>query len=401
MSEEKKELMKQVAAALDFGTSKVVCLVGELTPYRIEVLGLGTCEYAGFNRGKWNEPENLEKAVYAAVREAEIQSRHKVRSLHVGIPGEFLKVVSGRLAISVAGKDKRISQHDVDRLLQAAGKAYSPDRYKALHRSALYYITDNRPVVSEPVGIRSSKLGAVMSYVLADMLFMSGVSKLLDGLALTAEQYVAVPYAIGQFQIPDESRALGAVLVDVGYLSTDVSIFQGKGIVYQETLPMGGGHITSDIAYCMEVSFEAAEKIKRRFVYGMIAEEGERMTFTDGDRVKRLHADKLQQVVEARTDEIIDAVQRMIRHCGYHMDERTIIYLTGGGFNLMRASRHYIDNRLELKVKLLSPNMANLDSPVYSSAAAVLEYGLMQDEEPEEESGFFAAIRRWFRSLFE
>lgn len=382
--------MKQIAAALEFGTSKVVCLIGEHSSHRTEVIGMGSCDYAGYSRGRWNEPEALEETIYSAVREAELQARRRVRSVFVGVPGSFLRVVSGRIGVPVSGKDKRVSQHDVERLLQAAEKAYSPDRYRALHRSPLYFMTDGHQAVHRPVGMRAKQISAVMSYTLADMLFMKGVTKVLSRLGLQCEAFVATSAAVGSYMLDHVRNEACSVVADVGYLATDVSLYQGRGLVFHETIPIGGGHITSDIAYCLGMSADGAEKVKRRYVYGMLTSEGERMTVSDGDRVKRIRTDELQQVVEARSEELFESIRGVLATCGYLFGEDAVLYLTGGGVNLMRGVRQFASSHLDMKVKLLAPSLGNLDSPLYTGAAAVLQYGLLEGSDEEQSTSGMA-----------
>ena len=72
--------MKTVAAAIEFGTSKITTLIAENSGYnRCDIIGSGTVPYAGYTGGVWNEPERLREAVEASIHAAEVEAKRSVK----------------------------------------------------------------------------------------------------------------------------------------------------------------------------------------------------------------------------------------------------------------------------------------------------------------------------------
>ena len=228
--------MKQVAAALDFGTSKVVCVVGELRGYnRFDIQGSGVCEYDGYRQGHWLRPENLTDVIHTAVREAEIHSRKRVKEIYVGVPGEYCRVVCSKASIDIEGRDNKVTERDVERLLAKTEEIYHPDRYKVVHCTPVYYLTDKNKKIIYPVGVKTTKLSGFISYVLADVFFINDVTKRANELGMEVQTFVSDALAQTLLLVPAEDRDRTAVLVDVGFYNTQVAIVEGDGIDRKST----------------------------------------------------------------------------------------------------------------------------------------------------------------------
>ena len=132
--------MRQTVAAIDFGTSKIVCVIAQKRAgAAYHVLGSGTVPYAGYSDGRWNDIKKLEDATYAAIREAELSAKRKVRQIYVGVPGDFTRAVCGRAKVDVMSKDRRVSKQDVLKLMRRAEQPLRTQHYKILHRRPVYF----------------------------------------------------------------------------------------------------------------------------------------------------------------------------------------------------------------------------------------------------------------------
>ncbi|MDR3086148.1 MAG: hypothetical protein LBU47_07540, partial [Christensenellaceae bacterium] len=169
--------------------------------------------------------------------------------------------------------------------------------------------------------------------------------------------------------VPPEERDRIAVLVDVGYLNTEILFVRGDALVYHEVFGLGGGHITADLAYGLKFTMEMAEELKRKFAFGA----GQDLSATDSSgREVHVSREKAAEIILPRAEEIAEEAQKIIDSAGIRLDSRSAFYLTGGGL-MMRGNREYVSNIFERSVKTPQPMAVKLNSPMYSAALGLLE----------------------------
>ena len=150
---------------------------------------------------------------------------------------------------------------------------------------------------------------------------------------------------------------------------------------------MGGFHIANDISIGMEIPLEHAEQLKRRVQLFTKTEANAAPYYTVTVDDKTIQADTafLQVIVDARVEEICEYISSSIMYSGYKVGERSPVYLSGGGMALMRNASQALSSRLKRNVKIASPQVASLGSPVFSSALGLLDNAFlcMKNEEPK------------------
>jgi cell division ATPase FtsA len=107
--------MKNIAAAVDFGTSKIVTLLAESGGFsRCDIIGSGTVPYDGYMDGGWNEPEKLAQAMRSAISAAELEGKAHIREVYVGVPCEYIRVLTAEAQVQVAAQDGRVTDDEVN-----------------------------------------------------------------------------------------------------------------------------------------------------------------------------------------------------------------------------------------------------------------------------------------------
>jgi len=380
--------MKSSIMVIDFGTSKISCMIADGDSEVCNAQGVGQASYAGFAQGRWLDPEHVADTVFDAVHAAQAMARRRVRDVYIVVPGDYVRVVCGRAAPSQGG-ERRVPDEDMERLKQSTFGDYRSDRYKVIHRSTAYH-TLNARRVDEP----SRRMDGMVGYVLADTLFMRDVQAICNELGLHVCAFVASSLGQAMALIPPEDRARMVSLVDVGYFSTQVAIFQGEGMLFHETLPIGGFHISSDLTFGLDVTLDVAEVIKRRHVFGMdyASDEGMRWVVEKDSRVSHFDNALVQQIIESRCEEIADMVQSSLTTSGFRLSERAPVYLSGGGVAMMRGAQPFLGARLNRPVRIVSPNTAAYHSPNHAALAGACGYLLAYAEQPNQRPGFFARL---------
>ena len=389
--------MKTTVAAIDFGTSKIVALVAETSGrQRCDIVGAGTVIYDGYLEGRWNAPDQLNDAISAAVRAAEEQSHTRIKEVYVGVPGDFCRVRTVEVKVDLQGADPRVTGKDIDALFEKAVEELGEIRGSIIHRSPAWFIVDEGKKTLEPMGMRGYELRAMIAFVIADQFFLEDVQERFRSLGITVNGCLSTPMGQAMLFVPDEERDRGAVLVDIGYLTTEVMIVQGDAIVSLTNIPIGGGHIAADLAYGLEVPLQTAENIKRAYVYGLSAGQS---TFDGTDQAgnaKTFPREKVEQVLEPRAEEICEAVRDAIGASGAKLGKWSPVYLTGGGLAINRGGREFLAAKLDRTVRELPRKAVKLSSPAYSSSLGLLD--LLIDTTANARSG--GGMGGFFRSLF-
>ncbi len=388
--------MKTTVAAMDFGTSKLVALVAETSGrQRCDIIGAGIATYDGYMDRQWNAPGQLNEAIANAVHEAETQSRTRIRDINIGVPGDFCTVRTVEARVELQGADPKVTLKDIDELFARATADLGETEGAIIHRSPAWFMVDDGKKILEPMGVRGYELRAMVSFVIADQYFISDVTERFKALGYNVTGCFSSPTGQAMLFVPDKERDRTAVLVDIGYLNTEVMTVEGDALTYLKVLPMGGGHISADIAYGLDISLTAAEQIKRQYVYGLSAGQTSFEAIGQSGATETFTRDKVESVLEPRAEEICEAIRDTIKESGVKLGNWSAIYLTGGGLAINRGGRDYLSAKLDRPVRELPRKAVKLSSPAYSSALGLLD--LIIDTISSAPSG---GIGGFFRSLF-
>ncbi|MBR3105945.1 MAG: hypothetical protein IKH30_02030 [Clostridia bacterium] len=389
--------MKTTVATIDFGTSKIVALIAETSgQQRCDIIGAGTVPYDGYMEGRWNDPDQLNTYIENAVHAAEEQAHTRIKEIFVGVPGDFSQVRTVEVKIDLQGTDPRVTDKSLSDLFDKAAEQLGQIRGSIIHRSPAWFIVDDGKKTLEPMGVRGYELRAMISFVIADQFFLEDIQERFRALDITVAGCLSTPIGEAMLFVPEEERDRAAVLVDVGYLNTEVMAVQGDAITSLTTIPMGGGHISADVAYGLEITLDSAEQIKRSYVYGLSAGQSS-FDGKDANEVqKSFSREDVEKVLEPRAEEICEAIRDAIADSGVKMSQWSPVYLTGGGLAINRGGREFLAAKLGRTVRELPKKAVKLSSPAYSSALGLLDLLIDTTASVRASSG----IGGFFRSLF-
>lgn len=313
--------MKTTISAIDFGSSKIVTLIAESSgSQRCDIIGAGLATYDGFTDYQWNNSaKDLKQAIDKSISEAEAQAKRKLREINVGVPGAFTRVYAVEVSVTIQGTDPHVQPKHVEKIFDEADKKLYPVRGVVVHRSPAWFMVDGGKKTLEPVGLKGSELKAMVSFVVADTFFLDDVMNQLGELGITVSGFFSSCTGEAMLYLLEEDRDRTAVLIDVGYICTDVMAVEGDAIIFQDTLPVGGGQITADVAEGLGIPMESAEQIKRDYVYGMSTIS---QTYSvsvpqdEGVKTVTFSQDEVAAVLEPRVDEIAEMIQKSITDSG-------------------------------------------------------------------------------------
>ena len=155
----------------------------------------------------------------------------------------------------------------------------------------------------------------MIGFVLADQFFINDVTERLKELGVEVRGFFSTSVGEAMQMIPFEERDHTAILVDVGYLSTEVMAVEGDALIWQKVLPVGGAHITLDLTYGLEKPFDMCEKIKRAYTFNapkntQIEVQGE------NGQMESFSGEQVSMIIDARVDEMLEMIDDAVKKSG-------------------------------------------------------------------------------------
>ena len=388
-------MMKKATAVLDFGTSKVLVLLAEENAYqKVTITSAGMAQYDGFMNGEWNAPSEVSDAIASAIEAAENKVGTRIKEVYVGVPGEFVRVYVIESSVALQGADPKVTSADVEKLQRQATEMLDRPTGVIIHRSPAWFKVDGGQKTLEPVDQKGSALEGMIGFVLADQFFINDVTERLKELNVEVRGFFSTSVGEAMQMIPFEERDHTAILVDVGYLSTEVMAVEGDALIWQKVLPVGGAHITLDLTYGLEKPFDMCEKIKRAYTFNapkntQIEVQGE------GGQTESFEGEQVSMIIDARVDEMLEMIDEAIKKSGIRLGNWSNIYFTGGGLMPMSGARVYAAGKLARNVREATAKTVKLKpAQIYASGSGLLELVYNTIEMEEQDEGLFERIKR-------
>lgn len=383
---------KTQIAVIEFGTSKIVTIVAQNRGIdRLEFVGTGTVPYDGYMNGYWNTPAQMRQRTRDSIAAAELEAKDKIRELYVGVPGEYINICSAEAEIALT--EDGVTDESLELVQDAAADALRVSELggMVLHRSPAWFQVDDGKLTMDPTG-HGTTLRARTSFVIADPQFMQDVAKILGDLDITIKGFLAPTLGEGLLLLSVDDRDRVSVLIDCGYLNTEISVIQGEAIIYHAMLDVGGGHITAELASQLHIPMRAAEQIKRGYVFfpDEFDQNGDMEVYDARGRKLAFSREVVSRPVERVMDELCEKIGLVIQNDVQELlGARSQIYLTGGGIAMMKRAKDYLAEKLGQPVKIAAPRTAEMNSPVYSAALGLMDLTFDSIEREEEQRDSF------------
>ena len=369
-------MRRQIASAIDFGTSKIICIIGEQKDNgNLEILAYGQSNYDGIRKGKFVCEEKIGFAIEEAIEKVQQQVHMRLKKTVVGVPGAFVRtgVVEGQIAPH--GLHGRVDEHDMQLAIEKAKDISVPNGLRLLHAVGKEYKTQNSDWVDSPIGQRADRLWARVSCVFGLESFVNVVQPMFDSLQIDVHDYFAVPQAQVMHIIPKMYRREETILIDVGAWNTDVCVAKNDALSFHSAISVGGESITNDLVEGLGVSVEQALQLKKRYVFGLDTKNSssiEILSNAHNDSIEKVPYEKVKMIIESRAEEICSLAAKRLMKSKVSLNDSSKIYLTGGGLLPMRGSREFVKWRMGLDAKAYSMQSSLMHSQCYSSSISLI-----------------------------
>jgi cell division protein FtsA len=382
---------EHIVVGLDIGTTKICAVVGEILDDRsINVIGVGSHRSTGLRKGMVVNMDSTVESIKRAVEEAELMAAVQINSVYTGIAGSHIGSESAQGVVAL--KKREVTKADVRRAVDTArGCAVpSPDR-QILHVLPREFIVDDQEGIRDPLGIAGSRLEVDVHIVTGAVTSAQNLVRCVSRAGLDVVDIVLQPLASSAAVLSPEEKELGVVMVDIGGGTTDVAIFVEGCIRHSAVIPIGGNHLTGDLAMGLKTAPEEAEKIKLKFgvASNQLLNDDECIEVPSvGGRPPRVMRRTLvAQILSPRVEEMFDLVLREIRRAGYDGMLVAGGVLTGGT-SLLPGMAEVAEQVLNLSVRLGKPIGVGglreiVSNPSYSTAVGLIVHSVSRENEFE------------------
>jgi len=409
-----KKAEKNLIVGLDIGTSKVVAIVGEVTPEgEIEIIGLGSYPSRGLKKGVVINIESTVQSIQRAVEEAELMAGCQIHSVYAGIAGSHIRSLNSHGIVAI--RDKEVLPADVDRVIDAARAVAIPADQKILHILPQEFIIDEQESIREPVGMSGVRLEAKVHMVTGAVSAAQNIIKCIRRCGLEVDDIILEQLASSHSVLTDDERELGVCLVDIGGGTTDIAVFTEGAIRHTAVIPIAGDQVTNDIAVALRTPTQYAEEIKIKYACALtqLASVDETIEVPSvGDRPeRRLARQTLAEVVEPRYEELFTLIQAELRRSGFEDLCAAGIVLTGGS-SKMEGAVELAEEIFHMPVRQGSPQYVSglvdvVRNPIHATGVGLLLFGYqnraLRQTEARIGNGLNAIVQRmksWFQGNF-
>ncbi len=390
----KKKSRNGLVAALDVGSTKVACFVAKTDPSAqgaaARVVGIGYQVSKGVRGGAIVDMEQAEQSILNAVSAAEQMAGDTLHAVLVNVSGGSPTSRTIGVEVSIAGHE--IGDGDVRRVVDQGRAAHAQGERRLLHAIPVGYTIDGSRGIRDPRGMYGERLGVNMHLVTASAGAVRNLETVVGRCRLDIDAFVVSAYAAGLAALVEDEMDLGVTVIDMGGGTTSVAIFFDGNVIHTDCVPIGGNHVTNDIARGLSTPVVHAERLKT--LYGSaVASPADAREIIDvplvgeEDHVQPNHVPKsiLTGIIQPRLEETFELVRSRIEASGFDKIAGRRVVLTGGASQLQGArelAALVLDKQVRMGRPIRLPGLSDqTGGPAFSACAGLLAFAMQTSAE--------------------
>jgi cell division protein FtsA len=420
-----------IVTVLDVGSSKVCCVVAKLKPseegqllrgrtHQARVIGIGHQKSQGVKSGVVIDLDRAEHAIRLAVDAAERMAGLTVDSLIVNLTAGRLKSRSFSATINLGGHE--VDAADIRRVLAAGAKQALKAEREVVHSLPVAFSLDAERGMRDPRGMLGDTLGVDMHVLTGDSAPLRNLELCINRSHLSVERMVATPYASGLAALVDDELEMGAACIDMGGGTTTISVFADGKFVHGDAIPVGGSHVTMDMAKGLSTRLEDAERLKVMHGSALPGSADDRDLVSiqpigsdDGEAPLQIPRSVMTRIIRARIEETLEMLRDRLNKSGYGNAVGKRVVLTGGASQLSglpEAARRILGRNVRIGRPLGVAGLPEAaKGPAFATAVGLLIYPQVASFESAQAGGFarlrmtgtggkFHRMSQWLRDSF-
>lgn len=346
----------QYAVGLDIGTSKVRAVVAHLDSSTgvPTIVGIGQAANTGMRKGVVVNLQGPGQAIDAALGEAERMSGYQVHAATVSVNGAHILTTHADGMVAVGAADHEISHEDLDRIKEVATLGKVPANRDILDVVPHAYKLDGQDNIKDPIGMTGTRLEIDAHVVSALTPYLVNVEKAAESAQVEPHAVIPTSVAAAKAVINEQQIENGVAIIDLGASTTSVAVYEEGDLQYVGVVPIGSNNITNDLAIGLKTDPEVAEEVKIKHGCALSHGESAGVSIKHQGEVQTFKTDDINEIVEARLEEIFDGIQFHLKKAGRAGKLPSGVVFVGGGSKLKHLTE-YAKETLGLAARLGQP----------------------------------------------
>jgi cell division protein FtsA len=406
-----------ILAALDIGTGKICCFIAKATDEGPQIIGIGHQVSRGVRNGVIVDLDAASAAILTAIHAAEQMAGETISEIVVNLSGSFPPSRIIGVEVSVAGHE--IGDGDMRRVLDQGYNLKDTGEREVIHSIPVGFSIDGSRGIRDPRGMFGKKLGVNMHIVAAKPAALRNITAAVGRCHLDIGGIVASPYASGLAALVEDETDLGVTIIDMGAGTTTIGVFFDKNLIFADSIPVGGGHVTNDIARGLSTPLAHAERMKTLYGSALASASDERETISvpqvgeeEDGQANHVPKSLLIGIISPRLEETFELVRNRLEASGYDKVAGRRVVLTGGACQLP-GTRELAGLILDKQIRIGRPlRLAGLaeatGGPAFSTCVGLLNFALSERAETARQprsyagppAGLLGRVGNWLKENF-
>jgi len=407
-------------SVLDVGTTKICCFVARSDAGGqggLRVVGIGHHAANGLRGGAIVDMDAAADSIASAVHAAEQMAGQTIHGVIINISGGQPLSHNFSIETTIAGHE--ISDGDLHRAFQHGVETHQPKDREIIHSIPISYSIDGSRGIRDPRGMFGERLGVNIHMVSVASGPLWNLTNCVSRCHLEVENIVLSAYASGLSALVEDEMDLGVTCIDMGGGVTSLAVFFDGNMVFTGSVPLGGAHVTSDIARGLSTTMANAERMKTLYGNAILSDMDDRDYIDVPPIGEEVHAQPnhvpkslLIGIIRPRLEEILEMTRDLLERSGFDKVAGQRVVVTGGA-SQMQGIRDLAAMILDKKVRIGKPMHINglaeaTGGPSFSTCAGLLAYAQQNTAAMpvsargwmEEPGDFFSRLGLWLRECF-
>jgi len=377
---------------LDIGTSTTKTLIAQKKSDEdpLDILSQSKEISLGVRKGVIIDIEKVVDTIKPALDKAQTVSNKRIKSVFVNVGGAHVFSTSSHGLVSVSRADQKISQEDIDRVIEEAQTfPLSPNR-EILAVFPQEFTVDDEKGVKEPLGMKGVRLETEVLVLGGFSPYLKHLSQAVLDAGFQIDDLILTPLASSRAVLTPRERELGVALLDIGAGTTGLAVFEEDNLIHATILPIGSAHITNDIAIVLKCDINTAEMIKLELgTCHFKGKDKKKNTETASGETLSFSQKQLHRIIQARVSEIFEQIDKELKKISRQALLPGGVVLTGGGSKLPQI-KNLAKKKLKLPCRVGTPKgfSSPLEDPEWAAVCGLV----LLEADLEKERGSFSVF---------
>ncbi|SHJ44324.1 cell division protein FtsA [Hathewaya proteolytica DSM 3090] len=366
--------MYSYIVGIDIGASKICASVGRVSEDgRISIMGTTMTQCKGVKKGCVVNIDETAEAIEKCIFSLEKIVEFKINEAYISISAGLCSLVNNKGVIAIDPESNGITYKDINRVIEVSKLITLDEDKHVIECIPSEFVVDGAAGIKNPLGMSGTKLEADVQVVLVQKSLMQNLIKSVNKSGIKVLGVMIQSMGLKSSVLMDNEAEAGVAIVDIGHDTINISIFKQDLLQKTIFIPLGGNNITKDLSICLKISYEDAEKLKRRYavVSSKIGEDEKIVVKLCQGNEMELDLRKFYDIINARVEETLKYVKAFIKE-NVNYDDINSVVLVGGGFTFLKDIQNISERILDKKVRIGIPQLIGTVSPLYATSVGIV-----------------------------